>query len=291
MYDTAVPLMRCPTCHQQLDISSVEETSASGEIVAGVIACVVGHEWQVESGVAAFTREDAPSDPWSRTCAEYEHYSREKEAWIPETATQVAPILGRLAAAPMDSVLDICTGAGGLLFNMLNRLDRKVQVVSLDMSLTVQRHNRRYLGERYDDRAVSFVSADAAEIPFQDGSFSHVVSFGMGNMLEKMALGVREAARVLRVGGTFIFTHMYVDEHSEGWRLLSGYMREQGIADFGFLGIESEFRGMLDRAGFHAYEVEVIDEVVGDIGRDVEQGSLFPYPGERMTELLVTAVR
>jgi len=37
--------------------------------------------------------------------------------------------------------------------------------------------------------------------------------------------------------------------------------------------------------------VQVIEEVVGDPERDVEQGSLFPYPGERMTELLVTAVR
>jgi len=291
MYDTTVPLTRCPTCHQQLCVSSVEETSASGEIVAGVIACPGGHAWQVEGGVAAFTREDAPSDPWSRTCAEYERYCREQEVWIPEAATQVAPILGRLAAAPVDSVLDICTGSGGLLFNMLRCLDRETEVVSLDLSLAVQRHNWRYLGERYGGRRASFVSADAAEIPFQGGSFSQVVSFGMGNMLDKMALGVREAARVLRAGGRFGFTHMYVDQDSEGWRLLSAYLHKQGVQDFGFLGIEREFRAMLDRAGFQTYDVQVIEEVVGDPERDVEQGSLFPYPGERMTNLIVTAVR
>ena len=291
MYDTVMPLMRCTACHQELQVSLVREASALGDIVEGVVTCAADHAWPIENGVLVFTREDAPRDPWSRTCAEYETYCRNQEAWIPEAAGEVAPLLECLAVGSMDVVLDICTGSGGLLFNLMSRLDRETEVVSLDMSLAVQRHNRRYLSERCGDRRVSFVSADAADVPFQDGAFSRVVSFGMGNMLDKMALGVGEAARVLEMGGEFTFTHMYVDEDSEGWRLLSAYMREQGAEDCGFLGIERHFVALMDRTGFREYEVQVAGEVVGEPGRDVEGGPLFPYPGERMTELLVRALK
>jgi ubiquinone/menaquinone biosynthesis C-methylase UbiE len=265
MYDTIMPLMRCTTCHRELTVSSIQQASTSGEIVEGVVACPAGHTWPVESGILVFTREDAPSDPWSKTYAEYETYCRQQETWLPEAAGEVAPLLEGLAVGTTDRLLDICTGSGGLLFNLLNHLDRGIEVVSLDMSLAVQRHNRRYLLERFGDRKVSFISADAADIPFQAGAFSHVVSFAIGNMLDKMSLGVEEAARVLEKEGTFTFTHMYVDEDSEGWRLLSAYMREQGIEEFGFLGIEPD--------------------------RDVKGGPLFPYPNERVTELLIRAVK
>jgi len=289
MHDTIVPLLRCTICHQKLDVSTIQETSPSGEIVEGVVACPSGHTWPIESGILVFTREDAPSDPWSRTYAEYETYCRQQETWLPEAAGEVAPLLASLAVDPSDRLLDLCTGSGGLLFSLLNHLDRRIEVVSLDMSLAVQRHNRRYLLERYGDHRVSFVSADAADLPFQGGTFSRVTSFGIGNMLDKMALGVEEAARVLERKGTFTFTHMYVDEDSEGWRLLSAYMREQGIKEFGFLGIERDFCALMDRAGFGEYKVQVTGEVVGEPDRDVEGGPLFPYPNERVIELLIRA--
>jgi ubiquinone/menaquinone biosynthesis C-methylase UbiE len=291
MYDTIMPLMRCTICHQELHVSSTQEASASGEIIEGIVTCPTGHRWPVERGVLVFTREDAPSDPWSRSYAEYEKYRRYQETQLPQAAGEVAPLLERLAVGPTDVVLDLCTGSGGLLFTLLNHLDRETEVVALDMSLAVQRHNRRYLLERYGDRKVSFVSADAVEVPFRDGAFAHVVSFGMSNMLDKMALGVGEAARVLEKGGTFTFTHMYVDEDSEGWRLLSAYMHEQGIEDFGFIGIERHFVALMDRVGFREYEVQVTNEVVGDPERDFEAGPLFPYPNEHMAELLVKVVR
>ena len=74
MYDTIVPLLRCTTCHQELRVYTVGEAGASGEIAEGAVACPAGHSWPVEGGVLVFTREDARSDPWSRSYAEYEEY-------------------------------------------------------------------------------------------------------------------------------------------------------------------------------------------------------------------------
>lgn len=291
MYDTVLPLTRCTICHQELNVSSIQESSASGEIVEGVVTCPAGHAWPVENGILVFTRQDAPSDPWSTSYAEYERYCRLQEAQLPESAKTLAPLLESLAVGPGDLLLDLCTGPGGLLFNLLGHVDPALEVVALDMSLAVQRHNRRFQQERYGGHRVSFVSADAADVPFREGVFSRVVSFAMGNMLEKMALGVAEAARVLASHGTFTFTHMYVDEDSEGWHLLNAYMREQGVEAFGFLGLESAFLALMDRAGFSDYEVRVTGEVVGEPDRDVEQGPLFPFPNEPVIVLLVKANR
>ena len=63
MYDTMVPLMRCTACHQELNIASVQEASASDEIVEGVVACPADHTWPVEGGILVFTRADAPAIP------------------------------------------------------------------------------------------------------------------------------------------------------------------------------------------------------------------------------------
>ena len=40
-----------------------------------------------------------------------------------------------------------------------------------------------------------------------------------------------------------------------------------------------------------AAEASATGEVIGEPGRDVEEGPLFPYPGERVREVLVKAVK
>ena len=291
MYDTIIPWIRCTTCHHELHISSLEKESASGEVIDATVTCTSGHVWPIENGILVFTRQDAPSDPWSKTFAEYESYCRAQETAIPGISDAVASIVDSLALHSPATVLDICTGAGSLLFNLLDSLDHDVEVVSLDMSLTIQSHNRRYMLETYGDRKVSFLSSDAANMPFTNAVFQQTVACGMGNMLEKMPLGVREVARVLTSGGEFVFDHTYVKEDSEGWRAVSDRMRQVGVEGFGFLGIQRDFVALMDSIGFHKYSIQVTKEVIGDPGKDVESGPLFPYPNEYMAELLVKAVK
>ncbi|MCL5999712.1 MAG: class I SAM-dependent methyltransferase [Chloroflexi bacterium] len=210
---------------------------------------------------------------------------------IPRSRDSVAPIIGNLAVSESDIVLDICTGQGGLLFNILDTLDKRIEIVSVDMSLTIQSHNRCYLLENYGDRNVSFISCDAAHTPFKHSVFSHVVSFAMGNMLDRMDLGVREVARILRDRGTFVFNHMYVAEDSKGWGVLKDDMLQNGKDHFGFLGLEKDFVALVDSIGFRNRTIQVTNEVIGDPDRDIEQGPIFPYPNEHLTEIVVKAVK
>ena len=67
--DDLLPLMQCPICHTSLSPGKT-------------VTCGEGHEWPVEDGVLAFTREDAPSDPWSRSYADYEKFVRGNQQGI-----------------------------------------------------------------------------------------------------------------------------------------------------------------------------------------------------------------
>ena len=289
MFSNILHLMRCLICCTDLRLVVAQEQSADGEIISGIVECQQGHVWPVEEGVLVFSREDALSDPWSKSYKTYDQYVRLNTMWIPAAAQEAAPILDSIPPSPSGPHLDACTGSGGLLFNLLKKRKPNTTIISVDMSLHVQKFNRRYRMETFGDYPVSFVSCDAAVLPFKKSVFSCVTSWAMGNMLDRFPSGIKEAARVLDTNGVFIFSHLYVREDSEGWRTLGAGMAELGIADYGFLGLEQDFVRLMERSGFRRYEIEVSREVIGDPNRDTESGPLFPYPNEPLRELLVKA--
>ncbi len=291
MHDTIIPFLQCLTCGQELRLTSATEANSAGEISAGTLVCAEGHTWPVEGGVLAFTREDAPSDPWSRTYADYDQYRHDQDEMIATSRAAVAPLVTAVKQAPPDLLVDVCTGQGGLLFNLLDSLSPETEVVALDMSLTIMQHDQRYLRERYGHRIVSFIACDAAQIPIKSSVFPRAVSLGMGNMLGKMPQGLREVLRILMPGGRFLFTHNYVEPQSEGWRhVMEGFLHEGSTGDIGYLGLEREFVKLMDSIGFRDYGIEVTRKVIGEPDRDQASGML-PYPNEPLWETLVLATK
>lgn len=69
------------------------------------------------------------------------------------------------------------------------------RVVGLDASPTLLGHARRA------DPSGRYVLADAARVPFADGTFDLVVAYNSLMDIEDMEAAVREAARVLETGG------------------------------------------------------------------------------------------
>ncbi len=117
----------------------------------------------------------------------YDDYNREgAEA----NAVEIAALLG-----PGDGLcLDIGCGTGHY-FDVIRSTGRTP--VGVDFSSDQLRHARR--------RSPLIARTDAAAMPFRDGAFDTVLTLWISTDVDDFAAVLREAARVLAPGGTFLF--------------------------------------------------------------------------------------
>lgn len=105
----------------------------------------------------------------------------------------------RLPANPGGDVLEIASGTGRVTRHLRERLEKGVKLVASDISQGMLDVARKRVS------GVEFREADAGKLPFADGSFAAVVcAFGVMFFPDKPA-ALREARRVLRKGGTYLF--------------------------------------------------------------------------------------
>ncbi len=98
-------------------------------------------------------------------------------------------------------ILDVCAGTGDLAFAFYRRTEGKIPIVASDFCpemLEVGEKKKRKAG--IDDR-LTFVEADAQQLPFDEGKFQIVaVAFGLRNVADTDC-GIREMTRVCSHGG------------------------------------------------------------------------------------------
>lgn len=129
---------------------------------------------------------DADDDPVALLRAE----SKLRNPWV-------ATKLEQLGRGP-HRVLDIGCG-GGFLANFLSKAGHRV--TGLDESkeaLAVAR-------SRDETKQVDYLTGDALQLPFGNESFDVVCAMDFLEHIESPELAVREASRVLRPGGLFLF--------------------------------------------------------------------------------------
>ena len=80
--------------------------------------------------------------------------------------------------------------------------DPRLEIVALDLSAAALGQFRARLGERLPER-LTLARASVYELPFQDGAFDAVVSFGYASAASYDG-AEREVARVLRPGGVAV---------------------------------------------------------------------------------------
>jgi SAM-dependent methyltransferase len=120
-------------------------------------------------------------------------------AWFDAFAQDLAQ---RLPAKPPGDVLEIACGTGLVTRRLRARLDPAVRLVATDLSKAMLDYARAKLADR---RGIEWREADALKLPFGDGEFGAVVcAFGVMFVPDKAA-AFREARRVLRPGGVFLF--------------------------------------------------------------------------------------
>ena len=112
-------------------------------------------------------------------------------------------LAGRLAEGDPRDVLETAAGTGVLTRAIAARLPASARIVASDLNPPMlDRARTRQAG---DDR-IAWRQADALALPFEDASFDAVAcQFGAMYFPDKVQ-GYREARRVLRPGGRFLFS-------------------------------------------------------------------------------------
>ena len=111
-------------------------------------------------------------------------------------------LAARLPVAPGTRVLEVACGTGIVTERLVRRLAGQGTLVATDLNDAMIAHARARIPA---DPALEWRQADGTSLPFPDGAFDVVVcEFGLMFFPDKAA-GVREAFRVLRPGGTYLF--------------------------------------------------------------------------------------
>jgi SAM-dependent methyltransferase len=113
-----------------------------------------------------------------------------------------AELARRLPARPPGDVLEVACGTGLVTRHLRERASPQVKLVTTDISKAMLDYARRKLAAT---EGIEWREADACKLPFGDAAFGAVVcAFGVMFVPDKAAC-FREARRVLRKGGTFLF--------------------------------------------------------------------------------------
>lgn len=179
-------------------------------------------------------------------------------AWFDKFAADLAR---RLPPKPSGEVLEIACGTGLVTRRLRERLDRAVRLVATDLSKPML----DYASAKVLGAGIEWREADACKLPFADASFGAVVcAFGLMFVPDKSA-AFREARRVLREGGTFLFNVWDRIEENPHSRCSSEVFETlfPGDAEMQFgrithgMHAPALLRELLGRAGFKEVRIEM----------------------------------
>jgi ubiquinone/menaquinone biosynthesis C-methylase UbiE len=171
-------------------------------------------------------------------------------------------LAARLQVGGNASVLELACGTGILTRVLRTRLPATVELVATDLNEPMFRHAAEKFAET---EAVQWLQADACSLPFDDRRFDAVVcQFGMMFVPDK-ALAAREARRVLKPGGLFLFNVWDALQHNDLGRIAhetitSYFEKDPPIfyqVPFGYHD-QDEIKRMLEGACFREVRIEVV---------------------------------
>jgi ubiquinone/menaquinone biosynthesis C-methylase UbiE len=180
------------------------------------------------------------------------------------------------------SVLELACGTGILTRVLRNRLPSTVKLTATDLNEPMF---RKAAGKFAKGETVEWLQADACSLPFGDQLFDAVVcQFGIMFVPDK-ALAAREAHRVLKPGGLFLFNVWDSFEHNELTRVahetVASYFENDPPAfyqlPFGYHD-HGEIKNMLEGAGFREVRIEAVEKIsaaekVEDTAKGLVQGT------------------
>lgn len=123
------------------------------------------------------------------------------------------------------NVLDLATGTGDLLLALFSNENKISSAVGLDMSAEMLAIAQKKIFKRNLRDSISFVRADAAQIPFPESSFDAVtIAFGIRNVPD-IDITLRQMYRVLKPSGRVVILEFSLPENIVMKTLFLLYLR------------------------------------------------------------------
>ncbi len=173
-------------------------------------------------------------------------------------------LAGRLAKAEPRDVLETAAGTGVLTRATAARLPAHARIVATDLNQPMLNHART---RQSDDGRIEWQQADALALPFGDQSFDVVAcQFGAMFFPDKVQ-GYKEARRVLKPGGQFLFNvwdqiseNEFADVVTEALAAVFPHDPPRFLArtPHGYHDVE-RIRAELNAAGFADVSIDAVD--------------------------------
>lgn len=173
-------------------------------------------------------------------------------------------LVARLKPLGAKEVLELACGTGIVTRTLLEGLKPRPRLVATDLNEPMIAYARSKLGEQ---PGLEWRQADASSLPFPDASFDAVVcQFGIMFVPDKLA-AMKEAKRVLRPRGVFLFNVWNRIEENDLGRTTHETVARFFPSDppqfytvpFGFHDTEL-IRSMLGQAGFTDVKIESVEK-------------------------------
>jgi ubiquinone/menaquinone biosynthesis C-methylase UbiE len=181
------------------------------------------------------------------------------------------------------AVLEVACGTGAVTRGLLGRLPASARLVATDLNQGMIEVARSLTPA---DPRLEWRAADGTALPFADGEFDAVVcQFGIMFFPDKLA-GMREARRLLKPGGRYLFNVWDAFEHNAFGRVTHATIASFFESDppafyltpFGYHGVEVIER-TLREAGFGEIRIERVQkELTGPSARDFATGLVRGNP-------------
>ena len=200
-----------------------------------------------------------------------------------------ADLVARLDLPENASVLELACGTGIVTRRLRDRLGPTARLVATDLNEAML----GYAGMKFSpEDAVEWKQADATELPFANQSFDAVVSqFGLMFFPDKER-AVRETFRVLKPGGTLIFSVWDAIERNDLPHIAHGIIskffedKPPDFYDIPFSVHDPEaIKSLVSAAGFRQIQVSLLPlEAISSSARDAAKGLVHGNP-------VITAIR
>ena len=296
MYKEILNLLKCPKCNGELSLRVEKEESS--EIVEGKLRCEGGHHWAISEGVINFASvEQELANNWTEAYEQYEDNDDELGKGISEGNPKNLIILSDEAKKFIiesinknenEFILDIATGRGALFIEMVKQLKGESQIICTDLSFIVLKYDRLRAKKINPGIKVNYISCDVTNLPFKDNTIDTAVSFfGIANMLDLAADGIKEAKRVLKVGQTLLDSYIIIKEDSVGFKTLKEFCNENKVIGAEEFAIKTGIEKAYIKANFDKIDMVTIGESIGEKS-DLD---LLPFDGEWFAVVIAESIK